>query len=234
MEVGIESVIIFDVTTREVESIPADEPVWSFGWSPDGHIIGLVSQTGLAIYDVEAGVVRPIRGLDGQDTTTPYWLLASPPVFTADSSAILYTDGASATTGGDIWLVSMAQPESQPLLLGGANDVAPVAARDGHRFVYGRSSAATIERAFTEKGGVMRDGSERASDLFLVEGPTASPTAVAWDVWPRASWSPDGRWLVTKSFDRELVFIDLERPERPLRVPLLEHVGGFSWGPQPP
>jgi Tol biopolymer transport system component len=232
LQVGMEAVVLFDLETGTPTQVPAKSARWSFGWSPDGRYLGLVGPDDLYVYEFATGAVIPVRGeRTAGDTGVPYQLRNIPPVFSSDSRSVIFTDqDAGGGAGGDVRAHTIGELNDTLVVVGPANELGAVVSGDGKQLVYGRSSAVTIDGALKIASDDGR-GATFPSELLVISADGGAPSIVASDVWPRADWSPDGRRLVTRSFEGELVIIDLDRPATVIRIPMHDAVGGYSWAP---
>ena len=249
--VGVGQVVVYDLASGVGRAIAPDLDASSFGWSPDGQWVGILTANDVYLLAPDGGSRLRLSTTPGAfDQSDPLWSSISLPTFigadrvafTADLSSDPETLSESDRRDADIVVAGPDEADRPITLIGGpTNDVAPRVSPDGRRLAFGRADAATADGAFAGPGAP--DPAPRGADLYVTdvsdgdEAP-ARPRRIAEGVWPEAAWSPDGHLLVAKSTDwKDLVVIDPGRPEDEQRLTVAgpdAWVGAFSWRPLPP
>jgi len=234
--VGIPTVAIFDVETGTGERIAVDGEAWSFGWAPNTERIGLLYGDDAYLYDVDTHALTPIVSGKPDDIGESAIASAIDFVFSSDGSALLMTtasdDGAAS---GDIWTIDLRGDSSKPVVSGTSNDLAPTESRDGSMLAFIRSNALTAQGA---AAGPRTDGLafDRSSEVLVIPAGGGEARSLIDGIHPEVRWSPDGRRMLAKSLDgSELLIVDLDRPDGPIRITFTEgSIDDFDWGPIPP
>ena len=241
------------MTSRPVigRAIAPDLDASSFGWSPDGRWIGLLTADDVYLVPSEGGSPTRLSTAPGAfDQSDPLWSSISLPAFigadrvafTADLSRDPGSMSGSDRRDADIVATGIAGEGKPITIIGGpTNDVAPRISPDGRSLAFGRADATTAAGALAGPGAP--DAAPRGADLYVADvsdGRVAATGAapIAEDVWPDAVWSPDGLLLVAKSTDwTDLVLVDPRDRQHEQRLTVAgpdAWVGAFSWRPLPP
>lgn len=253
LQVGLDTTVVIDIATRAATAIDVGTPAWSFGWSPDGRHLGLVTEDDVLVLEEATGARQAIASAASPDDAVhPFWLADAPPRFSPDGATVYYTSSPAAgptvgapqkgiRTDGDIHAVPIADASGAVRSIEGVtNDLSPAISPDGSRIAFARTRSETTSGAFEFDARANPDtgGADLGSDLLVAHLDGSEPQVVATRVWPRARWSPDGRRIVARSFDgRELVIVTPGDRRAEVRLAVGDAdgpIGGFDWGRRKP
>ncbi|MGH7224604.1 MAG: WD40 repeat domain-containing protein, partial [Gemmataceae bacterium] len=230
-------VLVWDADTgKEVSQINAPAPVWRLAWSPDGKRLACTAKDGLRVWDVESRkeVWHSPKAVNRTDA----------PVWSPDGRSLVFNlDGFEGTEvidmagdaeprrlddGGDSWMTW-------------SPDGTTIARINGEPWIR-LYDAATGKRRLTLTDGRAMYGfawspdqqtlavSERF-DAYLVSADTGQVVAELKEAtWPVA-WSPDGKQLVTRGPDNEVL---LRQADGKVRLKLANYqaeVSSLAWSP---
>jgi Tol biopolymer transport system component len=223
---GRTQVAIFEVD-RDMASVPDVGEAYTFGWSPDGRLLGIkaLGMMAASTQVVDAG------GRGEPRTVVPDARLVEAVAFTPDSAAVLFSQQSGARTfDGDIVTVGVEDGAQHTLVGGPANDVSPAFSPDGTHLAFHRSPRATIGAAF---GSL--DGEDPATDLHLMANDGVAPVLLARSVAPSSSWSPSGARIAAFTPDaRTLLLIPADGSGVAVEVALPGPASSISWQPLGP